>query len=110
VPRPDEQPRAADDELALLDVRAALRRHPAAVDARAVPRAQVAHVHAAILEQRQERVLRRRVLVVHDEVAVEVAPDAAFRAGAREALAQDRVAVRAKLLDHHHGFHCRAPR
>jgi hypothetical protein len=64
----------------------------------------------AVLQQRQQRMLRRRVLVVHDDVAGEVTADAAFGPGAREALPQDGVAMQADLLDHHHGFHCRAPR
>jgi hypothetical protein len=54
--------------------------------------------------------LRSRMLVVHDDVAAEVTPDAAFGAGAREALPQDRLALHADLFDQHHGLHCRAPR
>ena len=87
-----------------------IRRDQLAIDTRSVSRAEVAHVDAAVLEQRQQRVLRRRMLVVHDDVTAEVTPDAAFGARAREALPQDRLALQADLFDQHHGLHCKAPR
>ena len=90
VPRADAQPRAADDDLALFDDCACIRRDQIAVDARSVSRAEVPHVDATVLQQRQQRMLRRRVLVVHDDVAAQVTAYAAFGAGAREALPQDR--------------------
>ncbi len=108
--RPDEELRVPDDDLALLDDDPRVRRHALAVDAGAVARAEVLHADATVLEQGQHRVLGRGVLVVHHDVAAEVAPDAALRAGAGDALAQHGVPVRAELLDEHHGFHCRAPR
>ena len=54
--------------------------------------------------------LRRCMFVVHDDVAAQVTADAAFGAGALEALPQDPVPMRVGLLDQHHGVHCRAPR
>ena len=110
VSRAHVQPRAADDDLALLDDRPGIRRHALAIDARAVFRAEVLDAHPAVLQQRQQCVLRRRMLVVHDDVAAEVAADPALGAGDRKALLQDRVSLRADLFDEHHGFHCRAPR
>src|SRR5690606_28156664 len=108
--RPHVQARAPDDDLPLLDDRAAVRRYAPAVDARAVPGAEVLDAHATVLEQCQPRVPRRGVLVVHHDLAAEIAADAAFAARARAALLQDRVTVRPDLLDEHHGFHCRPPR
>ena len=78
---------------------------------RRVPfRAEVPHADTAVLQQRQQRMLRRRMVVIHDNGATEVTANAAFGAGALEALPQDAVAMRVDLLDQHHGVHCRAPR
>ena len=57
---------------ALFDDDACIRRNRLAVDERAVSRAEIPHADAAVVEQRQECVLRRRIFVVHDDVAVEV--------------------------------------
>jgi hypothetical protein len=110
MPRAHEQARTADDQLALLDDGTDVRGNLVSVDARAVLRAEVLHPDPTVVEQRQECMLRSRIVVLQHDVAAEVAPDAALGAGAREALAHDRLAVRAGLLDQHHGFHCRPSR
>ena len=110
VPCADAQPRATDDDLALFDHCTRVRRHEIAVDARAVSRAEVPHADSAVLQQRQQRMLRRRMFVVHDDCAAEVTAHAAFGAGALEALPQDPVPMRVDLLDQHHGVQRRAPR
>ena len=110
VPRADAQTRAPDDDLALRDHCSRVRRHKNAVDARPVSRAEIPHMDSTVFQQRQQRMLRRRVFVLHDDGAAEVTANAAFGAGAHEALPQDPVPVRVDLFDQHHGVHCRAPR
>ena len=106
----DEQPGAADDDLTLFDHCARVRRHQIAVDPRAITRAEVPHADTAVLQQRQQRMPGRRMLVVHDDFAAEVTAHAALGAGALEALPQDPVPMRVDLLDQHHGVQRRAPR
>ena len=110
VPRAQAQPRAPDDDLALLDHGTRVRGDESAVDARAVARAEVPHLDAPVFQQRQQRVARRGMFVLDDDGAAEVTADAAFGAGALEALPHDPVPVRVDLLDQHHGVHCSAPR
>ena len=110
VPRADVQPRAPDDDLALLDDHLLFRRDPHAVNASAVARPKVAHTDPAVLQQRQQRMLWRDVFVVQDDVAAQITADAACGAGALDAQLQDRLPMRTDLLDQHHGVHCRAPR
>ena len=104
------QPRAADDDLAQFDDDARILRERRTVDARPVARAEVPHADATVREQRQLHVQRRHVFVVDDDVTGQIAAHAAFGAGALEASLQQRLPVRADLLDQHHGFHRRAPR
>ena len=104
------KPRAADDDPALLDDCAGFRRHPFAVHACAVSGAEVAHPDPAVIQQRQQRMPRGRVLIVEDDVTAEIAANEALGARALEALPQDPVTLRVGLLDQHHGVHCRASR
>jgi hypothetical protein len=53
---------------------------------------------------------RRRVFIVHDDVAAQIAAHEAFGANAFEAQSLDRLSAGADLFDQHHGVHCRAPR
>src|SRR5262249_32628942 len=84
--------------------------HGLVVHQRAVAGTQILHVHAAILLQCQQHMLRRREGILDGEVAAHAAADAALPADTADALAQLHVPVIIQHFHQHHGLHCIAPR